>query len=88
MVLKHLQETVDALALLGASCQQQVLRVASEIYVGRTRAAIKTVEEFCAAGLEGEFSAFNSRFHACSPSLQECHEAYLTRHQSLFVAII
>ena len=83
-----LQETVNALGLLGAGCQQQILREAGEVLVSRTRPPIRTVPEFSAVALKEEFSAFDSRFHACSPSLQECLEAYLVRRQSSFVTII
>ena len=34
---EHLQETVNALGLLGAGCQQQILREAGEVLVSRTR---------------------------------------------------
>jgi hypothetical protein len=84
----HLEETLDALGLLEATCQAQVLREAKEVLLGCKRQPIETVDEFVAAALEGEFSAFDSRFYACSPSLQKCLEVYLFRHPSAFVTII
>ena len=48
---------------------------------------VETAQEFCDTALEGEFESFDSRFHDCSPSLQECLEAYLERHQASFVSI-
>ena len=84
---EHLAATVEALGLLGATCQQQVLREAGELWLSHTRSRIETAEEFCEGALEGEFDAFDSRFHDCSPSLQQCLEAYLEQHQALFVSV-
>jgi hypothetical protein len=84
---KHLTETVEALGLLGANCHQQVLREAGELWLSCTRPRIETAQEFCDTALEGEFDSFDSRFHGCSPSLQQCLELYLERHQSLFVRV-
>ena len=84
---EHLAATIEALGLLGAVCQQQVLRAAGELWLSRSGPRVETAQEFCDTALEGEFAAFDSRFHKCSPSLQESLEAYLSRHQSLFVSV-
>jgi hypothetical protein len=76
---EHLAATVEALGLLGAACQRQVLREAGGRWLSRSRPRIETAEEFCQTALEGEFDSFDSRFHACSPALQQCLEAYLDR---------
>jgi hypothetical protein len=85
---EHLAATIEALGLLGATCQQQVLREAGELWLSRSRPRVQTAQEFCDTALEGEFDAFDSRFHACSPSLQHSLETHLERHQSLFVSVI
>lgn len=84
---EHLAETIDSLGLLGASGQQQVLREAGDFFLSRLRRRRKTVKEFCDAALEDEFSTLDSRFYDCSPSLQECLQAYLAQHQSAFVVV-
>jgi len=84
---EHLAATIEALGLLGAACQQRVLREAGELWLSRSRPRVQTAEEFCDEALEGEFESFDSRFHDCSPSLQECLEEYLERHQALFVSV-
>jgi hypothetical protein len=84
---EHLAATIEALGLLGAACQQQVLREAGERWLSRPRPDIETAEEFCDTALEGEFELFDSRFHACLPTLQECLESYLERHQAFFVSV-
>src|SRR5260221_12699759 len=68
---EHLVETVEALGLLGAVCQQQILQEARVLWVGQSRKRIETVAEFCTTALEGEFAALDSRFGKCDPSLQQ-----------------
>lgn len=85
---EHLEETVYALGLLGAKGQQEVLREAGAAFTRRNRPGINRVEDLISSALEGDFTMFDSRFHACSPTLQECLEAYLARHQSSFVTIV
>jgi hypothetical protein len=84
---ERLAETIEALGLLGAVCHQQVLRDAGNLWLNHSRAQIQSAEEYCEIALEGEFDNFDSRFHACSPSLQQCLEGYLARHQSIFITI-
>ncbi len=84
---RHLAATVAALGLLGATCQQQVLREAGAMWLSRSRSLVGTAQEFCDTALAGEFNAFDSRFHECSPSLQQCLAAYLEQHQALFVTV-
>jgi hypothetical protein len=84
---KHLPATIEALGLLGATCQQQVLREAGERWLSRPRPRIQTAQEFCDTALAGEFDSFDSRFHACSPTLNQCLESYLARHQASFVTV-
>jgi len=85
--VRYLDETIAALGLLGAICQQDVLREAGAQFLGRARPRIKSAQQYSEIALQGEFSSFDSRFHACSPSLQQCLETHLERHQSLFVTI-
>jgi hypothetical protein len=85
--MTYLDDTVNALGLLGATFQQQILREAGELWRSRSRASIQSTQEFCDTALEGEFDTFDSRFHTCSMSLQQCLEAYLAQHQSSFIRI-
>lgn len=50
---EHLSETIAALGALGANCQQQVLREASDLYFSRRHAPIQTVDEYSTLALEG-----------------------------------
>jgi hypothetical protein len=82
-----LAATIKALGLLGAGCHQQLLREPGDVWLSRERQRIQIVEEYGKTGLEGELDTFDSRFHACSPTLQNCLEAHLKRHQSSFVIV-
>jgi hypothetical protein len=84
---EHLGETIEALGLLGAACQQRVLREACAVWFSRVRSRIETVEEFCEAAIEGEFAALDSRFGECDPPLQKKLEEFLSQRQSSFVVI-
>ena len=85
---ERLAATIEALGLLGAPCQQQVLREAGELWLNRSRPRVQTAQQFCDTALEGEFASFDSRFYACSHSLQHSLEAHLERHQEVFVSIV
>jgi hypothetical protein len=84
---EHLAATVEALGLLGAACQQQILQEAVNIWLGFSRSPVQRAQDFCEAALVGEFESFDLRFHACSPSLLQCLGAYLEHHQASFVRI-
>jgi hypothetical protein len=84
---EYLEATIEGLGLLGAACQQKVLREASASWLGRSRSRVQTAQEFCETAREGEFDSFDSRFYACSPTLQQWLEAHLERHQSSFVIV-
>lgn len=85
---RHLSETVHALGVLGANCQQQILQEAGRIFAGRERLHIASVEDFVAAARDEEFKALDNRFYKCVPSLQKRLEAHLELHQSWFVTIV
>lgn len=84
---EHLTETIAALGLIGASCQQHVLREAGTLFLSRRRNPINSVEEYVSVAMEDEFRVFDQRFGECSPSLVSCLERHLETHQSEFVMI-
>lgn len=85
---QHLAVTIEALGLLGAHGQQQVLQAAGALWLSRPRPRIETVAEYCEKALEGEFDSLDARFHECSPPLVECLEAHLREHRDRFVRVI
>lgn len=84
---EYVNETIAALGVLGAVSQQQILRDASDRWLSRAQPSIATVNEYCETALQGAFDEYDRRFYDCEPSLQKKLEEYLSRHQSLFVAI-
>jgi hypothetical protein len=84
---KYLEETIEALGILGAEGHQKILREAADLFLGRERPLIQTTEAYSAVALEGEFEDLDFRFGACLPSLFECLKAHLALHQSSFVVI-
>lgn len=84
---EHLEETIEALGVLGAPCQQRILRQTSALFLSSPRLRISSVEEYVARALEVEFSTYDLQFGECSPSLTDCLEQYLVNHQSLFVLV-
>jgi hypothetical protein len=84
---RHLEETIGALGLLGASCHQQLLLAASELFLGRSRESIDTAEEYISVAMENEFREFDRRFGEFSPSLVSCLEIHLQKHPAVFVTI-
>jgi hypothetical protein len=85
--VEYLEATVEALGILGASCQQQVLREAGELFFTIPRGRIRTVEEYVSSALADGFGSLDRRFGQCSPSLQQCLERHLEEHQDKFVTV-
>ena len=83
----HLQETIAALGELGAYGQQSVLKEATETFLGSSHKRITSPEEYVTAALDDKFGAFDTRFHACSPSLQVILERHLANHRNDFVRL-
>jgi hypothetical protein len=83
----HLKKTIESLGIIGAPCQQEVLREAGNLFVSIERPKITTAEEYVEAAREDEFSELDFRFHCCSPSLMEILEAYLQKHLSSFILV-
>jgi Domain of unknown function (DUF4375) len=79
--------TVEALGMLGASCQAQILKEVVARYLAKERVLPETAEQYSELALEGEFDGFDARFHACKPSLGECLERHLNDNTSLYLDI-
>ncbi len=84
---EHLDETIAALGVVGATCQQQVLREAAALWRSCARPRIQTAQQFCETALAGEFSEFDRRFHACATPLEQLLESHLKQNPSRYVSI-
>ena len=85
--VEYLEATVEALGILGAPCQKQVLREAGALFLSIPRKRIRTVEEYVSTAQADEFGLLDRRFGECSPSLQQCLERHLGEHQDKFVTV-
>jgi hypothetical protein len=82
----RLQETLAALDILGAHCQREVLEEAARVRLTKEREPIRSVNEYVARALEGEYSALDSRYYECRPRLSpDLLEAYLQANVDEFI---
>jgi hypothetical protein len=84
---ERLDETIEALGLLGAECQQRVLREAGRLWLSRPRFKIESAEQYFEIALAGEFDRFDTGFGLCEPQLDKKLEEYLSQHQCSFVVV-
>jgi hypothetical protein len=80
--------TLEALKILGAKEQSNILSAASEKYLSQVRKHPINIEEFCALELEDEFGEYDRRYYECSPDMNSFFEKYLQNHLDEFVKLI
>lgn len=83
-----LEETLQALDVLGAPDQRKILEGAIQVFRGKPRKEIATVEEYVETALMEEYEVFDSAYYACDPSVIKLLEDYLQKYQTYFVQII
>jgi len=84
----QLNNTVNALTMIGANDQAKLLEDAYYIYSGKSRKAINTIEDYVGVAQEGEFNKIDMCFYDCNPQMQDILEEYLNRHRDQFVKIL
>ena len=84
----QLNETVNALKIIGANDQAKLLEDAYYIYSGKSRNPINTIEDYVDVAQDGEFNEIDMYFYTCKPQMQDILEEYLNRHKDQFVEII
>ena len=80
--------TLEALKIIGAEEQAEILSQASEQHSAKKRKHPLTVEEFVNLALEDEFGEFDKRYYHCSPDINSYLEEYLQTHMSEFVKLV
>jgi hypothetical protein len=80
--------TLEALKILGAKEQANILSLASEKYFSQIRKHPQDVNEFCALELEDEFGEYDRRYYNCNPDMNSFLEKYLQQHLEAFVNLI
>jgi hypothetical protein len=74
-----------ALEAIGAAAQGEVLSRAVERWNQRQRHRIKTVEEYVATALQGEFDDLDNAYYECRPEITELLRLYLDSHFDEFI---
>ena len=80
--------TLEALKILGAKEQANILSAASEKYLSQVRKHPTNIEDFCTLELEDEFGEYDQRYYKCSPDMNSFLENYLQNHLDKFVKLI
>lgn len=78
-------EVVEALRVIGADCQADVLTRALEQRESRARVPIGTPEEYVETALAGEYDELDRAKSDCRPTICELLQTYVERHESSFV---
>lgn len=80
--------TIDALKIIGARKQAEILTLASERYFSKERQPPNSIDEICQDELEGEFEDLDTVFYDCEPDISHYLNEYLTKHTPDFVTLI
>jgi hypothetical protein len=80
--------TIDALKIIGAKKQAEILKQASERYFSLTRQHPVSVEVSCKDELEGEFEDLDTVFYDCEPDISHYLEEYLKKHTADFITLV
>jgi len=78
-------ETVSALAGIGAPAHAEVLRRALARWRARPRLPRAEADDYAAVALEGEFDELDRAFHNCGITLVEVLQRHLAEHWSDFI---
>jgi len=86
--MEHLEETIDALGLIGAVEQQRLLWKAGQLKLSELRHPQPSVDDYdYDSPIGDEINNLDMRFYACSPDLCHYLKEYLAKHQSSFVIV-
>ncbi|MFC5861044.1 DMP19 family protein [Acidicapsa dinghuensis] len=84
----RLNETMQALMLLGANCQATILEDAGRQFLSKKRKIIRSIFEYVEIAREGEFNLFDQRYHQCTPDLTLCLQAHLHNHLPDYIEFV
>ena len=86
--MEHLEETIEALGLIGAVEQQRLLWKAGQLKLSELRLPLPADDDYdYDSPIDDEIHNLDLRFYACSPGLCHYLEEYLAMHQSSFVIV-
>ena len=80
--------TLDALKIIGADKQTELLGKAADIYFSKPRKHTKDPDEFSQIEMEGEFEKFDLEYNQLAPTITDWLEKYLMDHRDNFVKVV
>jgi hypothetical protein len=80
--------TLDALKIIGADKQAEILAKAADVYTCKPRRHPKDADEIAQIGLEGEFEKFDTEYNQTTPEIKDWLEKYLMDHKDNFVKVV
>ncbi|HSW58478.1 MAG TPA: DUF4375 domain-containing protein [Dehalococcoidales bacterium] len=80
--------TLDALKIIRANRQAEILAAAADLYFSRPRRHTLDTDKLAQLSPAGEFQELDEEYRHCSPGIAELLEEYLTAHQDHFIKII
>lgn len=79
--------TLEALNIIGAKEQANILSAAADQYLTQVRKHPLDINEFCVLELEDEFREYDRCYYECSPDMNSFLEKYLQQHLEAFVKL-
>jgi hypothetical protein len=79
--------TLDALKILGAQQQAEILGGAADVYFCKPRKHSRNPDDIIQMALEGEFEKFDTRYNECDPEINQLLEKYLMAYRDSFVKV-
>jgi hypothetical protein len=86
--IEYLDETIEALNILDAKCQQNILSKASAIHNTKTRSKITSQEDMIKRALEGEYSEYDEEYYECKPDINYYLKMYLEENINEFINFV
>lgn len=80
MGTEHLQETIDALKIIGANKQAGILTKAKEIYLSKKRVKPNNLNEYLKEDKQEEFLQLDDAFYSTKPEVMDLVDDYLEKY--------
>jgi hypothetical protein len=80
--------TLDALKIVGADKQAEILGQSADVYFSKPRQHTKDPDEISQIALEGEFEKFDIEYNNSVPTIPDQLKKYLMAHTDNFVKVI
>ena len=86
--LSQVHDTVEALKLLGAHSQSEILSRSLKVASQRQWGEVASAEEFVSETLESDLCDFDAEYNECAPSVSDLLERHVTEHRDWYITIV